>query len=258
MERYDARRFLYGDGFFTTIFVDNGKALFLTEHLERLERSAQIAYPKNIQIDDIEKEIKLKIKNFSAGTLRVDVCWGQKQKDLLVNDNGDFSIFYTLSEISKENHPLAVDKFVKVGFSSSILGKPFFSEKIKTVNYFEIFAERKNSRFDDLILTDLNGVICEASTSNVFFLIDDQWVTPKMNPNILPGITRKKILHFYPGIIERDISKDEITKIEEGFLTNSRNLIVPISEFENKALTTIEVESFKRDFLTQVYEELND
>ncbi|MBW1992134.1 MAG: aminotransferase class IV, partial [Deltaproteobacteria bacterium] len=49
------RGFLYGDGFFETLRAENGRVLFLAEHLERLRASARdfrLPFPRGIDWQD--------------------------------------------------------------------------------------------------------------------------------------------------------------------------------------------------------------
>ena len=88
----------------------------------------------------------------------------------------------------------------------------------------------------------LDGVerkyIEEVGTSNVFFLIDDVFVTPALSGTILPGITRKSVIellkHWGKTVDERRITIDELYeayqqgRIKEAFATGTAAVISPI------------------------------
>ncbi|MCI5149190.1 MAG: branched-chain amino acid aminotransferase, partial [Candidatus Electrothrix sp. MAN1_4] len=84
----------------------------------------------------------------------------------------------------------------------------------------------------------------EVGTSNIFFVINDELVTPPLGGTILPGITRDTVLHLAVnwGIptSERRITIDEvITAAEDGSLTEAFGsgtaaVISPIGEFGYK------------------------
>ena len=88
----------------------------------------------------------------------------------------------------------------------------------------------------------LDGVerkyIEEVGTSNVFFLIDDVFVTPSLSGTILPGITRKSVIellkHWGKTVDERRITIDELYeayqqgRIKEAFATGTAAVISPI------------------------------
>ena len=73
---------------------------------------------------------------------------------------------------------------------------------------------------------------------NIFFVIDDEIVTPKLNGTILPGITRKSVLelarHWDLKTSERRISIDEVLeglesgRVSEVFGAGTAAVISPV------------------------------
>jgi len=81
----------------------------------------------------------------------------------------------------------------------------------------------------------------EVGSSNIFFLINGEVITPSLEGSILPGITRDSVLQLardwgYP-VKERRISIDEILAagkdgtLQEGFGTGTAAAISPVGEF---------------------------
>ncbi|OGQ86861.1 MAG: branched chain amino acid aminotransferase [Deltaproteobacteria bacterium RIFOXYA12_FULL_58_15] len=78
----------------------------------------------------------------------------------------------------------------------------------------------------------------EVGTSNVFFRIEDEIVTPPLAGTILPGVTRDSVIqicrHWGMTVVERPISIDEIVegvqtgKLREAFGTGTAAVISPI------------------------------
>lgn len=78
----------------------------------------------------------------------------------------------------------------------------------------------------------------EVGTSNVFFVFEDEVVTPPLNGSILPGITRDSVIHLLKEkgytVNERQISIDEIIemnndkKLLEAFGSGTAAVISPI------------------------------
>ena len=98
----------------------------------------------------------------------------------------------------------------------------------------------KELGFDQILWLDgeKRSYIEEVGTSNVFFLIDDVFVTPSLEGTILAGITRKSVIELlnYWGekIEERRISIEELYeayqagKVKEAFATGTAAVISPI------------------------------
>ena len=80
----------------------------------------------------------------------------------------------------------------------------------------------------------------EVGTSNVFFFINGELVTPPLNGSILPGITRDSVLriakHWGLTISERLISIEEVADacrsgdLEEMFATGTAAVISPVGQ----------------------------
>ena len=78
----------------------------------------------------------------------------------------------------------------------------------------------------------------EVGTSNIFFLINDELVTPPLGGTILPGITRDSVLrlasHWGMNAVERPISIQEVIEgcksgsLKEMFATGTAAVISPV------------------------------
>ncbi|WP_338452205.1 branched-chain amino acid aminotransferase [Niallia oryzisoli] len=80
----------------------------------------------------------------------------------------------------------------------------------------------------------------EVGSMNIFFKINGEVVTPKLNGSILPGITRDSIIHLLKHwnvpVVEKRISIDEVYQaykdgvLEEVFGTGTAAVISPVGE----------------------------
>lgn len=80
----------------------------------------------------------------------------------------------------------------------------------------------------------------EVGSMNVFFKINGEVITPKLNGSILPGVTRSSVIqllkHWNIPIIERTISMAEIAEahengtLEEAFGTGTAAVISPVGQ----------------------------
>ncbi|MBP7342793.1 MAG: branched-chain amino acid aminotransferase [Smithellaceae bacterium] len=85
----------------------------------------------------------------------------------------------------------------------------------------------------------------EVGTSNIFFLIGDELVTPPLGGTILPGVTRDSVLklavHFGVKVSERPLAIDEVIAaiengtLQESFASGTAAVISPVGQiFYNK------------------------
>ncbi len=84
----------------------------------------------------------------------------------------------------------------------------------------------------------------EVGTSNIFFVIDDELVTPPLGGTILAGVTRDSVLqlarHWGLTVTERPISIDEVIRgcqsgaVTEAFASGTAAVISPVGEIGYK------------------------
>ena len=82
----------------------------------------------------------------------------------------------------------------------------------------------------------------EVGSMNIFFVIEDEIVTPELNGSILPGITRDSVIklakHWNDKVSERRISIDELMeanakgKLQEVFGAGTAAVISPVGEIK--------------------------
>ena len=82
----------------------------------------------------------------------------------------------------------------------------------------------------------------EVGAMNIFFVLDDEIITPELNGSILPGITRKSVIelakHWDQKVTERKISIDEVMdahasgSLKEVFGSCTAAVISPVGEIK--------------------------
>lgn len=115
--------------------------------------------------------------------------------------------------------------------------------KTKTVgNYVNsILAklEAVQAGYDEALLLDTAGYICEASGENIFIVKDGLLKTPPLT-SILPGITRDCVITLAQdrGLTVKDerFSRDELYLADEVFLTGTAAEITPVREVDGRII----------------------
>jgi len=82
----------------------------------------------------------------------------------------------------------------------------------------------------------------EVGSMNIFFVIDDEIITPELNGSILPGVTRKSVIelakHWNEKVSERKISIDELMqahasgRLKEVFGAGTAAVISPVGQIK--------------------------
>ncbi len=93
---------------------------------------------------------------------------------------------------------------------------------------------------DETILYNVNDEITEASSCNVFAVLDGIVVTPPLDHQLLPGITRhiavKALLEAGIECHERVLTLAELKHADEVWLTSASKEISPVVEIEGEAV----------------------
>ena len=92
-------------------------------------------------------------------------------------------------------------------------------------------TDAAQSGFDEAILLDEGGLVCEGSGENVFLVREGQLVTPGHTASILDGISRKSVIQIGADlgyeVVERDVARAELYLAEEIFLCGTAAELVP-------------------------------
>jgi branched-chain amino acid aminotransferase len=101
-------------------------------------------------------------------------------------------------------------------------------------------TEAAQSGFDEAILLDEGGLVCEGSGENLFIFREGELVTPGHTSSILDGITRKSVIQIAGDlgykVVERDIARSELYLADEAFLCGTAAELVPVREIDGHQL----------------------
>jgi branched-chain amino acid aminotransferase len=102
--------------------------------------------------------------------------------------------------------------------------------------------ESHKAGYEEAILLDDHGFVCEGSGENIYAVRDGVIVTPPQTAGILDGINRKAIIQIARDlgfeVVERDLARAELYLAEEVFLTGTAAELVPVREVDDHAVGT--------------------
>ncbi|HWS84092.1 MAG TPA: aminotransferase class IV, partial [Ktedonobacteraceae bacterium] len=107
----------------------------------------------------------------------------------------------------------------------------------KTSNYVAAIRALKEAArhgANDALFVNEQGHVLEATRSNFFVFRGDTLITPRLR--VLIGITRNVILSLARGrftIEERPILLEELSTVDEAFLTSSSKEITPVVQIDD-------------------------
>ncbi len=100
--------------------------------------------------------------------------------------------------------------------------------------------ETHKAGYEEAILLDAHGFVCEGSGENVYVVRDGQIITPPHTAGILDGISRKSVIRIATDlgheVVERDMARAELYLADEVFLTGTAAELVPVREIDDHAI----------------------
>ena len=103
-------------------------------------------------------------------------------------------------------------------------------------------VEAHNAGYDEAILLDHVGNVCEGTGENIFVVRDGVISTPAMTSSILEGISRDSIIKIAADmgheVVIREIAADELPLADEIFLTGTAAEMVPVRELDDRPVGT--------------------
>ena len=100
--------------------------------------------------------------------------------------------------------------------------------------------EATHDGYEEAMLLDPQGYICQGSGENVFIVRGGKLHTPDLAGGALAGITRDTIMQFADElgipVLERRITRDEVYVADEAFFTGTAAEVTPIREFDHRPI----------------------
>ncbi|MCL4343682.1 MAG: branched-chain amino acid transaminase [Nitrososphaerota archaeon] len=100
--------------------------------------------------------------------------------------------------------------------------------------------EALNRGFDDAILLNEQGRVCEGSGENIMAVKDGIIITPPLSAGILDGITRRSLMEVAGDagfrIVERDMERSELYTADELFFVGTAAEITPILKVDGRTV----------------------
>ena len=223
-------RWPFGSGLFETIRVENGTPQLMKEHLIRVRKSAG--------------ELGLRIP-------------------------GDSEIYETIGSLDEielgrlrltfgETFQYSIDPYVDASHSArvgirnlEINPEAKLHKSFPYTSNLKLLTEARVDNFDEIVIVNQDGKVCEGAVSNFVFRIDGLWVTPNLGSGVLPGIIRGLIISA--GLaIEAEIDTEELGRASHAFALSALRIAQPINEIAGRKLQEDEISKQWSDKLREI------
>jgi branched-chain amino acid aminotransferase len=240
--------FHYGTGVFEGIRcyeTDRGPAIFRhRDHLDRLAMSAELYYlPLAHSMDELREATHELIRRNGLESCYI--------RPLAFRGYGEMGLYAPtapvevmvavwpwgayLGEEGKRNGVRAkVSSWRRISAASLI---PHAKASGQYLNSILAKTESANAGYDEAILLDESGNVCEGSGENIFVIREGEIATPGHTASILDGISRKSVIQIAADlgyeVSERDIARSELYLADEIFLCGTAAELVPVREVDD-------------------------
>jgi branched-chain amino acid aminotransferase len=243
----------YGTGVFEGVRCydsELGPAVFRNaEHVERLIRSAELYYMKiPFSAEQLRKAtLELVARNgLRSCYIRPIVYRGYGQMGLNPLDcDVDVTIacwewgVYLGEEGQQDGVRAKVSSWRRLSPDSLI---PHAKASGQYLNSVLAKIESTKAGYEEAILLDDHGYVCEGTGENIYMVRDGKIVTPGQSNSILDGITRRSVFQIAQDlgytIVERDIARAELYLADEVFMSGTAAELVPVREVDDHAIGT--------------------
>ena len=235
------RGFTFADGVYEVIPSYNNKRFLFEEHLTRLKKSLnklfipcpQVLDELNSILSELHKKNGFKNQFFYIQITRgvQDIRSHEAESEILP------TVFITSQNLDLNPYRNNPDKKgLSVRLEEDIRWARCDIKATGLTGNILSSHDPSKSKVDEIIFHK-NGIINEGSKSNVFILIENSILTPSLDQNILPGITRDFIIEKLRGtdleVLETEVSLDQFRSAEEIWLTSSTKEIQPVQYLDD-------------------------
>ena len=238
----------YGTGVFEgerAYETEHGTAIFRhRDHLERLFKSAELYYmPIPYALEELRSATHELI---AANELRE--CY---VRPIVVRGYGQMGLYpldapvavsiaawqwptYLGEEGKRDGVRAKIASWRRISHDSLI---PHAKASGQYLNSVLAKIEASKAGYQEAILLDHHGFVCEGSGENIYAVRDGKIVTPPHTAGILDGISRKSVIQIARDlgheIVERDLARAELYLADEVFLTGTAAELVPVREIDD-------------------------
>ena len=214
-----ATGWLQGDGIFETLRTVNGVAYAYSRHIQRAVKSAQIAHIDLPALELVAQAVAqvIEAEPHPDGLLRISF-----------DANGQWAVVHLPYQPQNKPAKLRIHPD-HCAINAKVIKSYPYGHRLA------ILEEAKLLGFDEALVSNTDGKICEGAVSNVIVKINGRWVTPPISDGILPGIMRELVIENC-GVDVASISLSRIDEVDAAILLGSLRISQPVASIEGREL----------------------
>ena len=233
----DDRGLLYGDGLFETVLFVDGAAPLWPRHLQRLTLGcARLRLPPP-DVAELARESVLVAAGHARAVVRITLTRGSGPRGYAP------PIAPQPRRIVAAHAAPAprLDCFragIRVGFCATLLASQPLLAGLKHLNRLEQVLAR--AEWDDpaiaegLMFDSADHPVC-ATAANLFAVVDGVLRTPALDHCGVAGVARAEVLARCDGAVVAPLTRGELMRADEVFLSSSVRGIVPVAQTPDRS-----------------------
>ncbi len=228
----DDAGFLFGDGLFETLRVDEGKARDIEAHLDRLLAGLRRI---RIELPEDRRALRHAIAEVSEAAprpvarMRINVTRGNRGIPTRLISTAP----YDPPEEHRYREGVAVQLLLELRINSAgpLAGLKSLSYQ---ANRLALQQAESEGAFEALLLNE-RGRLVEGSRTNVALVFPDGVVTPPKLDGCVPGTVRRRLLEK-GAIVEEPLAPEDLAMAREVLLMNSLIGVLPVSRINGREI----------------------
>jgi D-alanine transaminase len=235
------RGYQFGDAVYEFVASYNGRLFYLEEHLDRLERSLKGLYFPPVSRETLRKAVLTLFEKaeIQRAGIYIQISRGVSPRNHAFPDGVLPQIVMTIREVEEKPPEMRKNGATAITVEDIRWGRC----DLKTVQLLpNVLAKQQALAAGafDAIFVSSEGVVREATSSNVCIVADGVVITHPLTPQILPGITRMAVIdlcrELNMPVLERFFKTDALYGAEEAFLTGTVTEVLPIVTIDDRPI----------------------
>lgn len=227
----DSRALRYGDGFFETMMIRDGRIHLEPYHLNRIQQSLSALRFDLPKLADpriwITQAAELALRNGHDGFGRIRLTVFRGAGGLFDPENLHPN-YLIESWALPEHFSDWNENGLVIGIASQLAKSADMLANLKHNNYL-VYAmaalEAKEKHWNDALLLNTDGKLADSTIANLFIVEGSRFVTPPLSDGPVAGVRRSDLLSFMQRVgcrvEESSISPERLLQADEVFLTNA-------------------------------------
>jgi aminodeoxychorismate lyase len=247
----------YGDGIFETMKLLNGNLLFADNHFARLWKGLQLLQfdiPKHFSPELLQESIlSLAKKNKHQAKARVRLTIVRGNGGLYDAENN--TPHYCIETWALQTEDILNTNGLVAGIYDAVKKTTGAISNCKHNNYLPYAMaalHAKKQKWNDAIVLNSYGNICDSTIANIFYIKDAVIYTPALSEGCVAGVMREHILQQLRDngytCKETTVTVNDILQADEVFVTNATYNMRWIKQIDNA--------SYKNELVQKIYNTL--